>query len=305
MSQDKNQRGTSSRSSTTRGKKPTGNTSSGSKPPTHKSSGSKPFANKAGGSRPSNRPKKIKTQRNREDSDRPGVRLNKFLANAGLCSRREADELIKTGAVSINGEVVTEMGLRVMPGDKVLLGDKRVMGEKPAYVLLNKPKDYITTTKDPNNRKTVMHLVHEICKERVYPVGRLDRQTTGVLLFTNDGGLADKLLHPSGKVGKIYHAELDKRLSPEHLEALRKGIKLEDGFIKPDEIEQVEGADAKHIGLKIHSGKNRIVRRLFEHLGYRVVKLDRVWFAGLTKKGLKRGQARHLTPEELVFLKRL
>ena len=300
MPQDKNYRKSSSRPSSSRGNKPSGN-----KPMPQKPADKPSFGSKAAGSRPSARPKKLKTKRSSEELDRPGVRLNKFLANAGLCSRREADELIKTGAVSINGEVVTEMGLRVMPGDKVLLGDKRVMGEKPVYVLLNKPKDYITTTKDPNNRKTVMHLVQDQCKERVYPVGRLDRQTTGVLLFTNDGNLADKLLHPSGKVGKIYHAELDKRLSPEHLEALRKGLKLEDGFIKPDEIDQVEGADAKHIGLKIHSGKNRIVRRMFEHLGYRVVKLDRVWFAGLTKKGLKRGQARHLSPEEVVFLKRL
>lgn len=300
MPQDKNYRKSSSRPSSSRGNKPSGN-----KPMPQKPTGKPSFGSKVAGSRPSARPKKLKTKRSSEELDRPGVRLNKFLANAGLCSRREADELIKTGAVSINGEVVTEMGLRVMPGDKVLLGDKRVMGEKPVYVLLNKPKDYITTTKDPNNRKTVMHLVQDQCKERVYPVGRLDRQTTGVLLFTNDGNLADKLLHPSGKVGKIYHAELDKRLSPEHLEALRKGLKLEDGFIKPDEIDQVEGADAKHIGLKIHSGKNRIVRRMFEHLGYRVVKLDRVWFAGLTKKGLKRGQARHLSPEEVVFLKRL
>ena len=198
MPQDKNYRKSSSRPSSSRGNKPSGN-----KPMPQKPTGKPSFGSKVAGSRPSARPKKLKTKRSSEELDRPGVRLNKFLANAGLCSRREADELIKTGAVSINGEVVTEMGLRVLPGDKVLLGDKRVMGEKPVYVLLNKPKDYITTTKDPNNRKTVMHLVQDQCKERVYPVGPVDREKPGVVWITNAGNVADKLLNATGKVGKI------------------------------------------------------------------------------------------------------
>lgn len=233
-----------------------------------------------------------------------GIRLNKYLANAGLCSRREADQFIQSGVVEVNGEIITELGHKIQSDDVVLFGGKRVNGETPTYVLLNKPKDYLTTTKDPQQRKTVMELVATLTRMRVYPVGRLDRQTTGVLMLTNDGDLADRLLHPSRKITKVYHVEVDKRFKVKDLKALQKGIELEDGFIQPDEISMVEGGTPTQIGIKIHSGRNRIVRRMIEHFGYQVLKLDRVMFAGLTKKGLKRGQARFLTEEEVVMLRR-
>jgi 23S rRNA pseudouridine2605 synthase len=234
-----------------------------------------------------------------------GIRLNRYLATAGVCSRRQADELIETGVVKINGVIVTELGTRVKPGDVVLFGDRRVTGEPPVYVLLNKPKDFITTTKDPQNRRTVMELVRDASPYRLYPVGRLDRGTTGVLLLTNDGAMAEKLAHPTSGVEKIYHATLDQKFTAGDMDALRRGVALEDGTVRPDEVDWVTGEDKSHVGIRLHSGRNRIVRRMFEALGYKVVRLDRVLFAGLTKKGLGRGEYRHLTDTEVNALKRL
>jgi len=252
---------------------------------------------KAAGARPK-RPKA-------GSSAEKGVRLNKFLANAGVCSRREADELIATGVVKVNGEIVTQMGLRVQAGDIVHFGDRKISGEPTVYILLNKPKDYLTTTKDPRNRKTVMELIKSTTTCRVFPVGRLDRMTTGVLLFTNDGDLADSLMHPSSQVEKIYHVELDQKFASIDMDTIRRGLNLEDGPITPDEVEWVTGMDKKHVGIKLHSGRNRIVRRMFEQLGYKVMRLDRVLFAGLTKKGLTRGASRQLTDMEVRELKKL
>ena len=232
------------------------------------------------------------------------VRLNKYIANAGICSRREADNLIVSGVVKINGEVVSELGTKVKPSDKVTIGGQALTSETNRYVLLNKPKGYITTTDDPMERKTVMVLIDKACKERIYPVGRLDRITMGLLLFTNDGDLAKKLTHPKHNIKKTYHVFLDQPLSKSDLQKIGEGVKLEDGPIKPDAISYVgDGADRKSIGIELHSGKNRIVRRIFENLGYQVVKLDRVFFAGLTKKDLPRGRWRHLTEEEVNILK--
>lgn len=233
------------------------------------------------------------------------VRLNKYLADAGICSRREADKLIESGVVQINGKIVTKLGTRVGPEDKVQYGGESLRREKPRYILLNKPKGYITTSDDPQNRKTVMMLVEKACKERIYPVGRLDRNTLGLLLFTNDGIMAKKLTHPKHSAKKIYHIFLDKPLTKNDMVELANGIELEDGFVQPDKIAWVEEAnDKKQVGLELHSGKNRIVRRMFEHQGYNVIKLDRVFFAGLTKKDLPRGKWRHLTEKELGLLKR-
>ena len=233
------------------------------------------------------------------------IRLNKYIANAGICSRREADVLIATGAITVNGEVVTEMGHKVMPTDEVRYGDKILQREKPVYVLLNKPKDYITTTDDERGRANVMELVRDACEERIYPVGRLDRDTTGLLLFTNDGDLTKKLTHPSSEIEKTYDVELDKPFASVDMDLLRNnGVELHDGKITPDEVEYV-GEGKKEVGITIHSGKNRIVRRIFESLGYEVVKLDRVVFAGLTKKDLPRGRWRFLTKSEVNFLKML
>ena len=233
------------------------------------------------------------------------IRLNKYIANAGICSRREADVLISTGAITVNGEVVTEMGHKVMPTDEVRYGDKVLQREKPVYVLLNKPKDYITTTDDERGRANVMELVRDACEERIYPVGRLDRDTTGLLLFTNDGDLTKKLTHPSSEIEKTYDVELDKPFASVDMDLLREnGVELRDGLIKPDEVEYV-GEGKREVGITIHSGKNRIVRRIFESLGYEVVKLDRVVFAGLTKKDLPRGRWRFLTKNEVNFLKML
>lgn len=232
------------------------------------------------------------------------VRLNKYIANAGICSRREADVLIASGAILVNGEVITEMGHKVLPTDEVRYGDKVLQREKPVYVLLNKPKDYITTTDDERDRANVMELVRDACEERIYPVGRLDRDTTGLLLFTNDGDLTKKLTHPSTEIEKTYMVELDKPFASIDMAALRNGIELTDGVITPDDVQYVEGADSKkEVGITIHSGKNRIIRRMFEFLGYEVVKLDRVIFAGLTKKDLPRGMWRFLTKQEVAFLK--
>lgn len=233
------------------------------------------------------------------------VRLNKFLSNAGIASRRDADQLIELGLVKVNGKVVTELGHKVDPRvDVVKYDDKNIKPEKLRYVLLNKPKDFITTTDDPEERKTVMWLIKEACKERVYPVGRLDRQTTGVLLFTNDGDLAKKLTHPRHGVQKLYQVETLEKVRGTDMDAIRNGIELEDGFIKADEISYVAD-DPRQIGIRIHSGKNRIVRRIFEHFNYTVKKLDRVMFAGLTKKDLQRGRYRHLTEQEVNFLRML
>ena len=231
------------------------------------------------------------------------LRLNKFLANAGVCSRREADEFIQAGVVTVNGEVVTELGTKVLRTDEVRFHDQPVTIEKKVYVLLNKPKDYVTTADDPQQRKTVMDLVKNACPERIYPVGRLDRNTTGVLLLTNDGDLASKLTHPKSLKKKIYHVFLDKACSAHDLEQIATGIQLEDGEIKADDVQYAHPTDKKQVGIEIHSGKNRIVRRIFESLGYKVLKLDRVQFAGLTKKNLKRGDWRYLTEEEVDRLR--
>lgn len=232
------------------------------------------------------------------------MRLNKYISNAGICSRREADDLIATGQISVNGKIVTEMGYKVMPSDVVRYGKKSLNPEKLVYILINKPKDYITTTEDPEDRKTVLDLIEGACSERVYPVGRLDRNTTGLLLMTNDGELAVKLTHPSTGIKKIYQAELDKPITTEDFELLQAGVQLEDGFIRPDEVGLVT-PDAMVVGLEIHSGRNRIVRRMFEHLGYEVQKLDRTVFAGLNKKDLPRGKWRFLSEKEVIKLKYL
>ena len=231
------------------------------------------------------------------------VRLNKFLANAGICSRREADEFIAAGVVSVNGEVVTELGTKIKRTDEVKFHDQPVSVERKVYVLLNKPKDCVTTSDDPQDRKTVMHCVKDACKERIYPVGRLDRNTTGVLLLTNDGDLASKLTHPKFLKKKIYHVYCDKNVTKADLDQIAAGITLEDGEIHADAISYASETDKKQVGIEIHSGKNRIVRRIFESLGYKVVKLDRVYFAGLTKKGLKRGDWRFLTEMEVNMLR--
>ncbi len=246
--------------------------------------------------------KKVKVYQKTEKDDDGSIRLNKYIANAGICSRREADTYIETGVVTVNGEIITELGYKVKPGDKVLFHDRPIIGEKHVYVLLNKPKDYITTSKDPQNRKTILELVNGI-KERIFSVGRLDRNTTGVLLLTNDGALAEKLMHPRKGVSKIYHVELDKKFTAPDLEKMRSGIELEDGFFAPDEVDYAEGMDKCHVGIEIHSGANRIVRRLFESLNYNVIKLDRVVYAGLTKKGLTRGKWRFLKDSEVNALK--
>ena len=231
------------------------------------------------------------------------IRLNKFLANAGICSRREADEFIEAGVVSVNGVVVTELGTKIKRTDEVKFHDEPVSVERKVYVLLNKPKDCVTTSDDPQERKTVMHCVKDACKERIYPVGRLDRNTTGVLLLTNDGDLASKLTHPKFLKKKIYHVYTDKNVTKADLDQIAAGITLEDGEIHADSISYASETDKKQVGIEIHSGKNRIVRRIFESLGYKVVKLDRVYFAGLTKKGLKRGDWRYLTEQEVNFLR--
>ena len=236
------------------------------------------------------------------NEERGLIRLNKYIANAGVCSRREADRLIEAGAVTVNGEVVTELGTKIQPTDEVRYGDKVLQREKPVYILLNKPKDYITTTSDEYDRKNVMNLVAGACPQRVYPVGRLDRNTTGLLLITNDGELAKKLTHPRYGVKKIYQVELDKSLSQEDFQQIISGLELADGFIAPDELAYV-GESRREIGITLHSGKNRIVRRIFEHLGYEVVKLDRVYYAGLTKKDLPRGEWRFLRKDEVNILK--
>ena len=231
------------------------------------------------------------------------IRLNKFLANAGVCSRREADEFITAGVVSVNGEVVTELGTKIKRSDVVKFHEEPVSIERKVYVLLNKPKDTVTTSDDPQERRTVMDLVKGACNERIYPVGRLDRNTTGVLLLTNDGDLASKLTHPKFLKKKIYHVHLDKNLTKADMDQIAAGIQLEDGEIHADAISYTDDFKKDQVGIEIHSGKNRIVRRIFESLGYKVVKLDRVFFAGLTKKGLRRGDWRYLTEAEVNYLR--
>jgi len=246
--------------------------------------------------------KRIEYSEEHIDPNQP-LRLNKFLANAGVCSRREADDFIQAGVVSVNGNVVTELGTKVMRTDSVMFHDQLVTLEKKVYVLLNKPKDYVTTSDDPQNRKTVMDLVQDACRERIYPVGRLDRNTTGVLLLTNDGDMASKLTHPQYLKKKVYHVYLDKNVTAADIRQIAEGIILDDGEIHADAIEYASETDKKQVGIEIHSGRNRIVRRIFEHLGYKVVKLDRVLFAGLTKKNLRRGDWRYLTEKEVNMLR--
>ena len=246
--------------------------------------------------------KRIEYKEENYDPNEP-IRLNKFLANAGVCSRREADEFIQAGVVTVNGEVVTELGTKVLRTDEVKFHDQPVNIEKKVYVLLNKPKDYVTTSDDPQQRKTVMDLVKGACPERIYPVGRLDRNTTGVLLLTNDGDMASKLTHPKYLKKKIYHVYLDRNVTAHDLQQIAEGITLDDGEIKADDVQYADPVDKKQVGIEIHSGKNRIVRRIFESLGYKVTKLDRVQFAGLTKKNLRRGDWRYLTEEEVDRLR--
>ncbi len=246
--------------------------------------------------------KQIEYKETHIDPDEP-IRLNKYLANAGVCSRREADDFITAGVVSVNGEIVTELGTKVKRSDTVLFHDQLVSIEKKVYVLLNKPKDCVTTSDDPQNRKTVMDLVKGACRERIYPVGRLDRNTTGVLLLTNDGELASKLTHPQFMKKKIYHVHLDKNVTAADMRLIADGITLEDGEIHADSIEYASETDRKQVGIEIHSGRNRIVRRIFESLGYHVTKLDRVFFAGLTKKNVRRGDWRFLTEKEVNMLR--
>jgi 23S rRNA pseudouridine2605 synthase len=246
--------------------------------------------------------KQLKYKEVLADPNEP-IRLNKFLANSGVCSRREADEFIQAGVVTVNGVPVTELGTKITRQDKVMFHDRQVQIESKVYIVLNKPKNCVTTSDDPQERRTVMDLVKNACKERIYPVGRLDRNTTGVLLLTNDGDLASKLTHPSLKKKKIYHVWLDKNVAIEDMEKIANGIELEDGEIHADAISYANEVDKSQVGIEIHSGRNRIVRRIFESLGYHVVKLDRVYFAGLTKKNLARGKWRYLNEREVNSLR--
>ncbi len=245
------------------------------------------------------------SQKQSKTSDKDETRLNKFIANAGICSRREADVYIKAGNVKVNGKLITEMGYKVKPNDEVKFDDSLISIEQKRYVLLNKPKNYITTMDDERGRKTVMDIIGNATKERIYPVGRLDRNTTGLLLFTNDGELAKKLTHPKHKVQKLYHASLDKKLSRSDMQKIADGFILDDKRVIVDEISYITNQSKSEVGIKIHSGRNRIVRRIFEHFNYNVVKLDRVLFAGLTKKDLPRGMYRNLTEMEVNTLKML
>lgn len=239
----------------------------------------------------------------KKETTAPGTRLNKYVANAGIASRRKADELIAAGHVAVNGRVVREMGFRVMPGDRVTFQGKKITPARHVYVLLNKPKDFITTTDDDRNRKTVMQLVARATEERIYPVGRLDRHTTGLLLLTNDGELAQKLTHPSFQVEKVYAVTLDKPLQTHDFDAIKRGVALEEGTVPVDDLAYTDSNDKREVGIALHVGWNRVVRRLFETLGYEVKKLDRTIYAGLTKKDLPRGRWRHLSPREVTFLK--
>ncbi len=274
----------------------------GSEKPTYTSDSGRGFKK----SKPSDKKRTSgkKDSKPQRDTDDGLVRLNKYLSNAGICSRREADVLISTGVVQVNGKTITEMGYRVKPTDIIKYGGQTLKKERLVYLILNKPKDYITTADDPQERRTVLELVQGACKERIYPVGRLDRATTGLLMFTNDGDLTKKLTHPRYGVRKIYHVELDKPLKRADLDKIAEGLELEDGPIKVDEVTYVgDGGDKTQVGVEIHSGKNRIVRRIFEHMGYNVRKLDRVMFGSLTKKDLPRGRWRILSDAEVGMLK--
>ena len=240
---------------------------------------------------------------NKDQKDKVGIRLNRYIAHAGVCSRRDADELIAEGKIKVNGQVITEMGHKVIPSDQVYYGKKLLQRENYIYVLLNKPKDFITTTSDPHARKTVMDLVKKAGNERIFPVGRLDRQTTGLLLLTNDGDLAEKLSHPSHNVKKIYKVGLDKPITEEDFEKMQAGVTLEDGSVKVDDL-AIVSSDRTEVGVEIHLGRNRIVRRLFEHFGYTVDRLDRVVYAGLDKSNLPRGKWRFLSEIEIGKLKK-
>lgn len=264
------------------------------KRPAKKNFGKKPFFKK-----------KDEKAEKKTFADEGKIRLNRYLANAGICSRREADKLIESGVVQINGKVVTELGTKVEPGDTVHYGGELISGEKKQYVLLNKPKDYITTMDDPQKRRTVMELVQKACKERIYPVGRLDRATSGLLLLTNDGQLTKRLTHPSSNVRKVYQVTLDKNVSQNHMIQLVEGVELEDGVSTADKAFYAKDGDKSQIILELHSGKNRIIRRMMEALGYKVSKLDRTQFAGLTKKDLPRGRFRHLSEKEVGLLHRV
>lgn len=236
-------------------------------------------------------------------SDDGTMRLNRYIANSGVCSRRDAEKLILNGEITINGKVVTALGTRVSKSDKVAHNGVLLNPEERVYILLNKPKNTVSTASDPEGRRTVLDIVENACDERIYPVGRLDRNTTGVLLLTNDGELSKKLTHPSYEVKKIYHVKLNAPLSQQHFDEIKNGVKLEDGLMKVDEISYINESGKKEVGVEIHSGKNRIVRRLFEHFGYEVTYLDRVYFSGLTKANLARGKWRFLTEKEITFLK--
>lgn len=232
------------------------------------------------------------------------VRLNRFIANSGICSRREADDLIRNGLISVNGKVVTEMGLKVTTKDEIRYKNKKLSAEKKVYILMNKPKGYVTTVEDPHADHTVIEIIVDECPERVYPVGRLDKSTTGVLLLTNDGELTGKLTHPRYEKKKIYHVTLDRQVLKNDLFRITEGVELEDGIVAADAVAYADSEDKSQIGIELHSGKNRVIRRLFETLGYKVKKLDRVYFAGLTKKNLPRGKWRYLSEKEIVMLKR-
>lgn len=251
------------------------------------------------------RRKRVGEKREQNANDRDLIRLNRFISNGGYCSRRKADELIEAGAVRVNGSIISELGYKVHPSDKVEIGGVIIQSEALQYVLLNKPKDYITTSKDPMNRKTVMELIADACKETIYPVGRLDRNTTGLLLFTNDGIMAKKLMHPSSRIKKVYQATLDKNLKSSDLQEISKGVELDDGFVDVDMISFIEGESKNVVGIELHSGKYHVVKRIFEKFGYQVTKLDRTLLGPLTKRNLPRGFWRFLTDDEINILKRI
>ena len=239
-----------------------------------------------------------------QEHSAPGIRINKFLAQAGLCSRRKADDFIQQGVVTVNGKVIDQPGYQVLPDDEVAFkGTVVERKEKPVYLLLNKPKNTICTANDPQGRMTVLDIVRKKVSERIFPVGRLDRDTTGLLVLTNDGALAERLAHPRHQVKKVYHVVLDKDVTDSHLKAITRGLNLEDGVALVNSVAHVNGKPANEVGIELHIGRNRIVRRIFEHLGYRVLRLDRVYYGGLTKKDLPRGRFRHLTEREIIMLK--
>jgi 23S rRNA pseudouridine2605 synthase len=249
--------------------------------------------------------KKAPPKDQKETKITEAIRLNKYIANAGICSRREADKLIAAGLVSVNGKIIVEMGYKINPGDQVKYNGERLSTEKKIYVIMNKPKDTVTTVDDPDGRRTVMDLLDNKIQERIYPIGRLDRNTTGVLLLTNDGELSQRLMHPKYQIQKVYHAVLNKKLKGEDFWELTNGVELEDGFMKPDALAYPDSSKKEEVGIEIHSGRNRIVHRMFEHMGYLLDKLDRVSYAGFVKKGLKRGEWRELTEKEVNQLKRM